>query len=56
MKPIEEMYHTVLQKLIIMLLGLLTLSVVLTSCGTQTKQCSAYNGVAVEVIDDSSTD
>lgn len=52
MKPVEEVYHTVLQKLIIMMLGLLTISVLLTSCGSQTKSCSAYDGVDVVVIED----
>ena len=47
MSPAEELFHTVLQKLIVMLLGLLTVGVILTSC-TYQKTCSAYNDVEIE--------
>ncbi len=53
MNPIEELYHSVLQKMIIALLGLLTVSVLLTSCMTGAqKHCAAYSDVDVEVTDD----
>lgn len=48
MNPVEELYHTVLQKLIITALGLLTVSVLLTSCMTPYETCAAYNAVEVE--------
>jgi hypothetical protein len=48
MKPVEEIFHGVLQKLIIMMLGLLTAGVLLTSCMSQQKSCSAYNEVEIE--------
>ena len=48
MTPVEELYHQVLQKMIIVFLGLLTLSVFLTSCAPQHQKCSAYNAVDVE--------
>ena len=50
MKPVEELYHTVLQKLIIMLLGLLTVTVLMTSCTAGAKSCSAYD--CVELVED----
>lgn len=49
MKPVEELYHTVLQKLIILMLGLLTLGVFMTSCSTP-EHCSAYNKVETNDI------
>lgn len=53
MNPTEELYHSVLQKLIITVLGLLTLCVVLTSCvGSSHKTCAAYNAVDIETVDD----
>jgi hypothetical protein len=48
MNPVEELYHAVLQKLIITALGLLTVSVLLTSCMTPYETCAAYNAVEVE--------
>ncbi|MDG1261959.1 MAG: hypothetical protein P8H59_09580 [Flavobacteriales bacterium] len=51
MTPAEELYHQVLQKLIIVFLGLLTLSVVLTSCTPQHQKCSAYSDVDVEKVE-----
>lgn len=43
----EEKYHEVLQKLIMLFLGLLTMSVVLTSCYSA-ESCAAYGGVEQE--------
>lgn len=40
----EEKYHEVLQKLIMLFLGLLTMSVVLTSCHTS-ESCAAYGNI-----------
>ncbi|MDP4587553.1 MAG: hypothetical protein NWQ53_10590 [Flavobacteriales bacterium] len=40
----EEKYHEVLQKLIILFLGLLTMSVVLTSCHAS-ESCAAYGDI-----------
>lgn len=40
----EEKYHEVLQKLIMLFLGLLTMSVVLTSCYTA-ESCAAYGDI-----------
>jgi len=48
MNPVEELYHDVLQKLIIIVLGLLTASVLLTSCMTPYETCAAYNAVEVD--------
>lgn len=50
MNPVEELYHTVLQKLIIMFLGLLTVTVLMTSCTAGAKSCSAYD--SVELVED----
>ncbi|GEM_PF-2261971 len=50
MTPVDKLYHQVLQKMIIVFLGLLTLSVFLTSCTTQQQACSAYDSVNVEQI------
>jgi hypothetical protein len=47
MNPTDELYHSVLQKLIILFLSLLTVSVILTSCTSAAKSCAAYNGVEV---------
>lgn len=56
MNPTEELYHSVLQKLIITALGLLTLCVILTSCvGSSHKTCAAYNGVELTIENDRST-
>ncbi len=56
MNPTEELYHSVLQKLIITTLGLLTLCVILTSCvGGAHKTCAAYNGVDVTLDHECST-
>lgn len=40
----EEKYHEVLQKLIMLFLGLLTMSVVLTSCHAA-ESCAAYGDI-----------
>lgn len=40
----EETYHEVLQKMILIFLGLLTVSVILTSCQSG-EPCAAYGGV-----------
>lgn len=48
MTPAEELYHQVLQKMIIVFLGLLTLSVILTSCSTHQQACSAYDSINVD--------
>lgn len=45
MNPVEELYHTVLQKLIILTLGLMTVGVLLSSCTAPNKACSAYNEI-----------
>lgn len=47
MNPVEDLYHTILQKLIILMLGLMTVGVFLSSCTMQNKACSAYNDVEV---------
>lgn len=53
MNPTEELYHSVLQKLIITALGLLTLCVILTSCvGSAQKSCAAYNSVELTTVED----
>jgi hypothetical protein len=44
MNSTEELYHTVLQRLIIITLGLLTVSVLMTSCA-RPEHCSAYDQV-----------
>ena len=44
MNTYEELNHSVLQKLIILFLGLLTVAVVAQSC-TYTTPCSAYDQV-----------
>jgi hypothetical protein len=43
MNPINEWKHEVLQRLIVIFLGLLTLGVVVQSCGTTHSSCSAYS-------------
>lgn len=49
MNPTERLYHTVLQKLIILFLGLLTVGVLLTSCTPVGYQaCDAYNNIAID--------
>lgn len=49
MNPTEQLYHTVLQKLIILFLGLLTVGVLLTSCTPVGYQsCDAYNTIAID--------
>lgn len=45
MRPVEDLYHTILQKLIMLILGLMTVGVLLSSCTMQNKSCSAYNEV-----------
>ena len=40
----EDKYHDVLQKLIMLFLGLLTMSVVLTSCHAS-ESCAAYGDI-----------
>ena len=44
MNVTEEKYHEVLQKLIMLFLGLLTMSVVLTSCYAP-ESCAAYGDI-----------
>ena len=45
----ERLYHQVLQQLIVVALGLLTISVVLSSCHARKDECSAYS--EVEAVD-----
>ncbi len=45
MNPINEWKHEVLQRLIVIFLGLLTLGVAVQSCTTTHHSCSAYNKV-----------
>ncbi|MFZ4784828.1 MAG: hypothetical protein ACOYLH_05070 [Flavobacteriales bacterium] len=48
MKANQDWAHNVLQKLIIVFLGLLTLSVAMQSCTTQSHtSCAAYDKVEV---------
>ena len=47
MNPIDEWKHEVLQRLIVIFLGLLTLGVVVQSCGTTHHSCSAYDRVEI---------
>lgn len=47
MNSTEELYHSVLQKLIMMMLGLLTVGVLLTSCVPVKGSCAAYNDVEI---------
>jgi len=42
MDPINQWKHEVLQRLIIVFLGLLTLGVALQSCSTSHQSCAAY--------------
>lgn len=49
MNSAEDLNHAVLQRLIMLLLGLMTISVVMTSC-TYKEKCSAYNAVEVEEL------
>lgn len=57
MNPAEKLYHTVLQKLIILFLGLLTISVILTACTPVGYQaCDAYNQVPVDAATKSAPD
>lgn len=46
----EDFGHSVLQKLIIVFLGLLMATVILSSC-TSTKSCAAYSDVKTEITD-----
>jgi hypothetical protein len=43
----NEWKHEVLQRLIVIFLGLLTLGVVVQSCGTTHTSCAAYDRVEV---------
>lgn len=45
MKSINEWRHVVLQRLIIIFLGLLTLGVLLQSCAATHASCAAYNTI-----------
>jgi len=45
MNPINDWKHQVLQRLIIVFLGLLTLGVVVQSCKTNHSSCAAYDKV-----------
>lgn len=47
MNPIQDWKHAVLQRLIIIFLGLLTLGVVVQSCKTNHASCAAYDKVEV---------
>ena len=47
MNPINEWKHEVLQRLIVIFLGLLTLGVVVQSCGTTHHSFSAYDRVEI---------
>lgn len=51
MNTVEESYHSVLQRLIIVFLGLLTVAVVAQSC-TYTSPCSAYDQVELPAEED----
>jgi hypothetical protein len=42
MDPFNQWKHEVLQRLIIIFLGLLTLGVAIQSCGTTHQSCAAY--------------
>jgi hypothetical protein len=50
MDTIDEINHSVLQKLIVIFLGFLFLGVVLQSC-TYHQPCSAYSKISVEEMD-----
>jgi len=50
MDTVHELNHSVLQRLIIIFLGLLTIAVVAQSC-TYTKPCSAYDHVELPVVE-----
>jgi hypothetical protein len=50
MNSIDELNHQVLQRLIIMFLGILTLAVIMQSCTVSSAPCSAYDHI--EVTDD----
>lgn len=47
MNSTEELYHSVLQKMIMMVLGLLTVGVLLTSCAPMQNSCAAYNAADI---------
>ncbi|MBX7051868.1 MAG: hypothetical protein K1X54_07520 [Flavobacteriales bacterium] len=47
MNPLHDWKHVVLQRLIIVFLGLLTLGVVFQSCKTNHASCAAYDKVEV---------
>ena len=51
MNTVDEINHSVLQKLIIIFLGFLTLGVIMQSC-TYHKPCSAYSKVDMEQVDE----
>jgi hypothetical protein len=48
MHSINDWQHVVLQRLIIVFLGLLTLGVIAQSCTAHHTSCSAYNKVEVK--------
>lgn len=50
MKAKTRTDHAVIQKLIIISLGILTYSIMLTSC-TTASPCSAYDNVEIEQVD-----
>ncbi len=47
MNPLHDWKHVVLQRLIIVFLGMLTLGVVFQSCKTNHASCAAYDKVEV---------
>ncbi len=48
MQPIHDWKHEVLQRLIIVFLGMLTLGVVAQSCTSNHASCAAYDKVEVK--------
>jgi hypothetical protein len=50
MQTSHDWNHTVLQRLIIVFLGLLTLGVLFNSCSTGHGSCAAYDQVQVEEV------
>jgi hypothetical protein len=48
MNSINDWKHAVLQRLIIVFLGLLTLGVVVQSCATNHTSCAAYDSVEIQ--------
>lgn len=48
MQSIHDWKHSVLQRLIIVFLGLLTLGVAMQSCTTHHTSCAAYDKVEVQ--------